>query len=84
MSTIRIPRARTAAAIWASVGLVGVAITLYSVLGLAASRGLLHWQFGSGGIGRQMIQFTAGFSLSCMALWGIYKQTIHAREEVSA
>ena len=82
MSIIRIPRARTAVAIWTGVGLVGVAVALYSVLGLAASRGLLPWQLGSGDIGRQMIRFMAGFSLSCMGLWGIYRQTVHAREDV--
>jgi hypothetical protein len=78
MSSIHLPRlrVRTAIAIWSGVGFVGGAISLFAILSIVLSRGLLpgQWAVGSTSVGLEVLEFIAGVSLCVMALWGIYSK----------
>lgn len=84
MSNIHIPRTRAAMAVWASIGLVGTAVAFYSVVSLAGSSGVLPWPTAHAAVGQLIVRFIVGISLSCLSLWGIYKRTIHGREDIPA
>jgi len=78
----RNPRARLAMFVWSVFGLAGIAVALYSIVSLAGSSGLLPWHMPHVEVGRAFVRFAAGVSLSCMALWGAFKQTVHASEDL--
>jgi hypothetical protein len=82
---IHIRRARFAAAVWASFGLLGIAVAMHSMVGMAASTGVLTWAQAPAPVGQLMVRFVAGVSLAVLALWGIYKRTVHhKRDDYSA
>jgi hypothetical protein len=74
--------ARMTVAIWGIVGLLGSALAVVAILLLAGLGTHLPLWFPLAGAGKgaQFFGFIVGVSLGCLSLWGIYSQTIHARE----
>jgi hypothetical protein len=84
MFNLKLPRmrARVVVALWASVGLLGGLLAVTAMLQLAGLGVHLPQWFPLTGAskGSQFFAFIVGVSVACLALWGIYSKTIHARE----